>query len=308
MKSIQVVVIGYGHLGKWHCQKVDACEGANLLAIVETREEASAAAKHAHPHAKVVGDISEVIEDCDAVFIVTPTSTHFQILKSIIPFQKHIFCEKPICQNEVESQEIVELLKQFPIIKMQVGHSERFHPLMPLLLEELKQSPEKFSVSFQRVTSPKGRALDVHVSDDIMIHDIDILLHVLKKSPLNIMANGFSMHSQFLDYVEVKMELKGGGSAHFLTCREQMEEKRIIDFHGKQGHVRFDLMSLTMSKFVNGSINLTSVPKRDHLLEEHKSFYHSIRNDSETIVSAQDALRNVSLLKQIHGSVGLKSK
>jgi len=306
MNPLKVVVMGYGHLGKWHAQKVSMCTEATLYAIVEPVESNKLVAQSTYPDTKVVSHIGEVIRECDVVFIVTPTSTHYSVLKEVLKFEKHIFCEKPLCALEAEAKEIVELAKLKPSIKIQVGHSERFHPLVAILKNLMDQSKDNtYCLEFIRVTSPKGRALDVHVTDDIMIHDVDLLLHVFKKSILSSYPIGFKMHSTNLDFVDVTLELQDGGKARLKSCREEVEEMRVIHFYHKMGHYKFDLMNYTWSSVDAGNIKLHSVQKRDHLLEEHKTFYSAIINNQTVAVSATEALENISFLSKIHQTLGI---
>ena len=307
MKPLQVVIMGHGYLGKWHAQKVALCKEAELYAIVEPNELGQESARLAHPKCKVVANLSEVVEFADALFIVTPTSTHYDVLKEILPYKKHIFCEKPICATEAEAIEIIELISKQPEQKIQVGHSERFHPLVSILKDLIQQNQGRpYSLEFIRVTSPKGRALDVHVTDDIMIHDIDLLLHVLGKNVLSMFPIGFQMHSKNLDFVDVTLLLEDGGKARMKSCREEVEEMRIIHFYTQSGHYKFDLMNYVWSSMTSKEgLKEFRVEKKDHLLEEHRAFYDAILAKKEVVVSAQEALQNITFLKKIHQILGV---
>jgi predicted dehydrogenase len=305
MKTIPVAVIGYGYLGKWHAQKVDQCQGAKLVAIVEPGAAAQAEAKRNHPQVKVVASINEVMTEVEAVIVVTPTSTHFEVVKDLISKKKHIFCEKPLCATWEEAKSIVKLAQANPDLKIQVGHSERFHPLMDILKEKVSSLSTPFSLEFIRVTSPKGRALDVHVTDDIMIHDIDLLLHVLGQKPISQFPVGFKLHSTKLDFVDVTVLLQGGSKARLKSCREEVEEMRMIHLYGQTGHFKFDLMNYEWTALENGSPLTQKVAKRDHLLEEQKSFYQAIINNSVVCVTPQEATSNIEFLNQVHTNLGL---
>ncbi|RPJ74347.1 MAG: gfo/Idh/MocA family oxidoreductase, partial [Alphaproteobacteria bacterium] len=127
MNKIRVAVIGYGHLGKWHAQKAEAFpELTELKYIVEKFPAGIEAAKAAHPKVTVVDDISKIINDIDAAFVVTPTSFHFELVEYLLKNKKHVFCEKPITETTSEALKLKELLKGTDLI-LQVGHSERFH-------------------------------------------------------------------------------------------------------------------------------------------------------------------------------------
>ena len=109
MSKIKVAVLGYGHLGKWHCQKADGLEQSELVAIVEPFEANAKVAKENHPNAKVVSDIKDVMDEVDAAVIVTPTSTHFELTKYLLENNKHVFCEKPLCSTFEEVQNDIKI-------------------------------------------------------------------------------------------------------------------------------------------------------------------------------------------------------
>src|SRR5674476_438383 len=128
MNRVKVAVLGYGHLGKWHCQKVDAMNDmAEFIAIVEKTPQGQEQARANHPGVRVVSDIKEVINEIDAAFVVTPTSTHFELVKYLIENNKHTFCEKPVCSNDAEAEKLKTIAQGKKDLVIQIGHSERFH-------------------------------------------------------------------------------------------------------------------------------------------------------------------------------------
>jgi predicted dehydrogenase len=147
MTKIKVAVIGYGHLGKWHAQKAEAFpELADLKYIVEKFPAAISAARTAHPHVQVVDDISKVIHDIDAAFVVTPTSFHFELVEYLLKNNKHVFCEKPLTEMTDQALKLQELLKDKDLV-LQVGHSERFHQAW-----ERKENYKQFFESKAHIT------------------------------------------------------------------------------------------------------------------------------------------------------------
>jgi predicted dehydrogenase len=174
MNKVKVAVVGYGHLGKWHCQKAEAINTSDFIAIVESFEPNQQKAKEAHPNVKVVSSIDEVMDEVDAFVISTPTSTHFEITKKLLENKKHVFCEKPICDTYEEVLEL-EKMSQRDEVVLQVGHSERFHIVWERLKTYLNDLPRPFHLKLNRVAAFKGRATDVDVVQDLMVHDLDLI-------------------------------------------------------------------------------------------------------------------------------------
>ena len=178
MKKVRVAVLGYGHLGKWHCQKVEAYKDvAEFVAIVEKFPAGQEAAKASHPGVKVVSDIKDIINEIDAAFVVTPTSTHFELVKYLLENNKNVFCEKPLCSNDQEAHALAKLAEGKDIV-LQVGHSERFHEAWLKLRSRFQKLPTPFTVRINRSAPFKGRATDVDVVQDLAIHDLDLVLYL----------------------------------------------------------------------------------------------------------------------------------
>jgi len=184
MKKVKIAVIGYGHLGKWHCQKVEAhSDVAEFVAIVEKFPAGQEAARVNHPNVKVVNDIKEVITEIDAAFIVTPTSTHFELVQYLLENKKHVFCEKPVCSNDSEGCKLQQLGHGKDLV-IQVGHSERFHEAWDKLKDKFSRLTPPYTIRINRFAPFKGRAVDVDVVEDLAIHDLDLILKRFKEKPV----------------------------------------------------------------------------------------------------------------------------
>lgn len=304
MKKVKVAVIGYGHLGKWHAQKVDAHnEVAELKYIVEKFPANQEAAKKAHPHAVIVSDISECINDIDAGVIVTPTSFHYEIVAYLLEHKKHVFCEKPVTETTEQALRLKELLAKNPVI-LQVGHSERFHKAWEKK-NELKAFFEAPSyMNLTRVAPFKGRATDVDVVQDLMIHDLDLLVFLNGEIPTSVEAIGFKMRTNKYDYVTAHFKFKSGNKATITVGRNQTKEVRELQLSNKTGTLTVDLMRneiLEASGKNEGPefVKVEAYEKRDHLLLEHKHFYDSILNNKAPIISLEDGIVAVKLIDKV---------
>lgn len=302
MKKVKVAVLGYGHLGKWHCQKVEAHKDlAEFVAIVEKFPANKEAAKTNHPEVKVVDDIKDIINEIDAAFVVTPTSTHFELVKFLLENNKHVFCEKPVCSNDAEANKLREISSGKNVI-VQVGHSERFHEAWEILREKFKNLPTPFMVNINRFAPFKGRATDVDVIQDLAIHDLDLLVYLFKQRPKSVSASGFKIRTTKWDHAVIQLELEDNCSARIVVGRNATREVRDLEVVSQLGTITVDLFSNKILEAVNTQfsdgtfVKESSYNKRDHLLLEHKYFYNSILGNLPAVVSMNDGLNAVGLV------------
>jgi predicted dehydrogenase len=302
MKKVRVAVLGYGHLGKWHCQKVEAhSDVAEFVAIVEKFPQGQEAARANHPKVKVVNDIKDVINEIDVAFVVTPTSTHFELVSYLLNNNKHVFCEKPVCSNDAEASRLQELAASKHVV-IQVGHSERFHEAWDKLRDKLQKLPTPFSVRINRVAPFKGRATDVDVVQDLAIHDLDLLLFLFKQKPKTVTAHGYKIRTSNWDHASINLSLDEKCEAFITVGRNATREVRDLEVVSKDGMISVDLFAnkiyeATSSKYDDGSfVKEENYTKRDHLLLEHKNFYDSVLNNRPAIITAQDGFNAVHLV------------
>lgn len=302
MTKVRVAVLGYGHLGKWHCQKVEAHNAvAEFVAIVEKFPAAQEEARKNHPNVKVVGDIKEIINEIDAAFIVTPTSTHSELVKFLLENNKNVFCEKPLCSNDNEADALAKIAEGKNVV-LQVGHSERFHEAWQQLRSRFQKLPTPFTVRINRSAPFKGRATDVDVVQDLAIHDLDLVLHLFKQKPLSVSAQGFKIRTNKWDHANIHLSLEDKCDVFIVVGRNSVKEMRDLEVISKDGMITVDLFTnkiyeATSSKFDDGSfVNEQSYAKRDHLLLEHQHFYHSILHSQPAIIGLKDGLNAVHLI------------
>ncbi len=308
MAKIKVAVVGFGHLGRWHAQKAEAFpELAELKYIVEKFPGGMEAAAKAHPNVTVVDDISKCINDIDAAFVVTPTSFHFELVDYLLKHEKHVFCEKPVTETTTQALALKELLKNKNIV-LQVGHSERFHQAW-----ERKENYQQFfsspaHITLRRVAPFKGRATDVDVVQDLMIHDLDLLVYLFGETPVSVESVGFKMRTNRYDYVSSNFKFKSGHRATITVGRNQTKEVRELEISNKNGTLLVDLMKNEISEALGSSpgpefVSLDKYEKRDHLMLEHSHFYNSITHATKPIVSLEDGLLAVRLIDKVIESV-----
>lgn len=302
MKKVKVAVIGYGHLGKWHTQKANQIENSELIAIVEPFESGRKLAKESYPDIKVVATINEVIDEIDAAVVVTPTSTHFEVVKELLGHNKHVFCEKPLCSTIEETKELESFVKDNIV---QVGHSERCHQIWETLIPTIQENTSKKTIKINRYASFKGRATDVDVVSDLMIHDIDLMLHLFGKKPVSVKSIGHKIRTDKWDHVTSHFDLEDGSEVLITSGRNHIHEVRSLEVMSDGGCHYVDLFRnqyhfATNSELDDGTFVRTSeYEKRDHLLIEQENFYNAIVNSKAPMVTFKEGQSAVYLVSKV---------
>jgi predicted dehydrogenase len=307
MSKVRTALLGYGHLGKWHAQKADGLETCDFVAIVEKSPENQQKAKEAHPNVRIVSDLNEIINDIDAAVIATPTSIHFSLVKELLENKKHIFCEKPLCSDSKEVDALKDLVINDKVL--QVGHSERCHEIWESLGATLRELPGKSVIKITRVAAFKGRATDVDVVQDLMIHDIDLVLYLFDKTPAAVKAWGHKIRTGKWDAVTAEIEFTDGSVALITDSRNDVSEKRDFEVVHETGTYYVDLMNQKYL-FANNSdfgegvfVKEETYQRRDHLLIEQENFYDSILNHKQPMVTYDDAKSVIYLMDKIGESL-----
>lgn len=161
----------------------------------------------------------------------------------------------------------------------------------------------------------KGRATDVDVVQDLMIHDLDLLVYLFGERPISVDAIGFKMRTNYYDYVTANFRFKSGNRATITVGRNQTKEVRELEISNRTGTLVVDLMKNEIQEALGSEVGpqfvkLETYEKRDHLLLEHKNFYHSINSGTAPVVSLEDGIIAVSLIDKVLESVnsGLEVK
>jgi predicted dehydrogenase len=274
-----MALIGHGHLGKWHAQKISDSDFAELDTIVEANKDAHADLQKTYPNAKIVDNFDDVAGDVQGCVISTPTSTHYKLSSAALEKGLHVFCEKPICDSLEKALNTKEaLVSQEKDLVFQVGHSERVHACWENkeLINRMKSAK---SIEITRVAPFKGRATDVSVIQDLMIHDIDLLLYKFNFKVINVRAVGKKVLSNQYDYVTVHFEGEDERIAQITASRVDPKEVREIRFGHNDGVTSIDLMNRKINSFHDGKLqDEIEYEKRDHLAIEQAHFYQSIQD------------------------------
>ncbi len=226
---VRVGVIGVGYLGRHHARIYSEIEEAELIAVVDIdKRKADALAKEYN--CSPIYDYREIIDKVDALSIVTPTTTHYSIAYECLNAGKDLLIEKPVTETVEEVEELIRLSKENNCI-IQVGHLERYNPAI-LSASELITEP--LFIESERMSPFLGRATDVDVTLDLMIHDIDIILSLIDASVKDIKAVGAKVLTEKIDVAKAWLDFENGCTALSTVSRLSPEKRRILKIFQKE--------------------------------------------------------------------------
>ena len=234
---LKVGIFGVGHLGKFHINNWKEIDDVKLVGFYDPSDNNAADIISQHG-LKRFKDPASLINHCDAVDIVAPTTAHHELCKMAILKSKHVFVEKPLANTMEEAREIVKLAKEANI-KFQVGHIERFNPAL-VAAREFK--PDPMFIEVHRLAQFNPRGTDVSVILDLMIHDIDIILSLVKSNVKNVQANGVNVLSDTPDIANVRLEFDNSCVANLTSSRISMKKMRKMRLFQKDSYISIDFL------------------------------------------------------------------
>lgn len=241
---LKIGVLGAGHLGKIHLKLIKQIGDYELVGFYDPDNEKSAAAEKEFG-VKRFSSMDALIDQVDVVDVVTPTLSHFDCAAKAIKKSKHVFIEKPLTSTLEEAKELIDLATKAGI-KAMVGHVERFNPAF-LAIQNLELHP--LFIETHRLAQFNPRGTDVSVVLDLMIHDIDIILSVVKSNVARISASGVAVISKTPDIANARIEFENGCVANITTSRISMKQMRKIRFFQKDAYISMDLLEKSTEIF-----------------------------------------------------------
>jgi predicted dehydrogenase len=235
MSDIRVGVIGVGYLGQFHAEKYSQMENVRLVGVADI-DQARAEAIAARYDSRAYTDYRDLLGNVDAVSIVVPTESHFNVGLESLQRDVDVLIEKPMTTTLEQADELIDVAEAKSRI-LQVGHLERFNPAV-LALKDFITRP--MFVEVHRLSIFKDRSTDISVVLDLMIHDIDILLNVVKSDIQSIHAAGVPVICQHADIANVRMQFESGCVANVTASRISMKNQRKIRIFQKDAYISVD--------------------------------------------------------------------
>jgi len=312
---LKVGVFGVGHLGKFHLNNWKEIEGVKLVGFFDPNNEAAKQVT-AEYGLKRFMDEDKLMDACDIIDVVVPTDHHFEVCMAAVRKGKHVFVEKPLTNTIEEAKQLVNMIKEANV-KFQVGHVERFNPAY-LAIKDMNLNP--MFIEVHRLAQFNPRGTEVSVILDLMIHDIDIILSLIKSDVKNILASGVAVMTDTPDIANVRIEFNNGCVANLTSSRISMKKMRKmrlfqkdaylgIDFLQKKTEIiklkhaddanvfSFDIETPHGKKTI--AVANPEILPANAIKLELESFVNAINNNTPTVVSEIDGLLAMEVAHQI---------
>ena len=314
---LKIGVLGAGHLGKIHINCIKQLPVYELIGFYD--QDVNTAKKVSEDlRVRCFSSIEELVDAVDVVDIVTPTIAHFECASLALKKSKHVFIEKPIVATVEEANGLVELAEATNV-KVQVGHVERFNPAYIAARPYIK---EPLFVEAHRLAMFNPRGTDVPVVLDLMVHDIDIILDMIKSPIKNVSVSGVSIVSQTPDITNARIEFENGSVANLTASRISMKNMRKHRVFQKDAYITVDFLDkktdIVRINDVEGmpdplamtidladgsrkqiSIEQVEVQQINSIMRELESFHDAIINDTEPLVSIHDGVQALKVCYMI---------
>lgn len=315
---VRVGVIGAGHLGRIHIQQWAEVQGVELVGFHDADEGRSALIGAEFGISVFAGE-DELIAAVDAVDVVTPTLTHHDLATKVLEQGRHLFIEKPLAQTMEEADRLVSLVDRTGL-RVQVGHVERFNPAFRAALPYF-DSPR--FIESHRLAQFNPRGTDVSVVLDLMIHDIDLILHVVDSPVTSINASGVAVVSDTPDIANARIAFANGCVANLTASRISLKNMRKCRFFQRDAYIAVDMLDrsaeIVRMRTVVGepdpfavtidlgmdkgkreiSFEKPEIQRTNAIRDELQAFVNSIRTGTDTAVTIRDGHRAMEVAHRI---------
>lgn len=317
---LRVGIFGTGHLGKFHLNNWKEIPGVELVGFYDPNDTAAEEIVQQYGLKRFPTE-KELIDACDAIDIVSPTTHHFQTASAAVRKGKHVFVEKPMANTMAEGEQLVKLVQESNV-KLQVGHVERFNPAFQAIQHH---DLNPMFIEVHRLAQFNPRGTEVSVILDLMIHDIDIVLTIVKSEVKNISASGVAVMTDTPDIANVRIEFNNGCVANLTSSRISMKKMRKIRLFQKDAYIGIDFLNKKAEVIKlkgeadqnafsfdidtpNGpktiAISNPVVKEHNAIKEELVAFVDSISNNTKTVVNEIDGLRAMEVAHHILQKIG----
>jgi predicted dehydrogenase len=312
---LKIGVFGVGHLGKFHLNNWKEIKDIELVGFYDPSDDVAQEVSEKYQLARFI-DAERLMDAVDAVDVVAPTNEHHELCKMAIRKGKHVFVEKPLANTMDEARELVKLVKESNI-KFQVGHVERFNPAY-LAVKELDVDP--MFIEVHRLAQFNPRGTEVSVILDLMIHDIDIILGMVKSEVKMISASGVAVMTDTPDIANVRIEFNNGCVANLTSSRISMKKMRKMRLFQKDAYIGIDFLNKKTeiiklktpqdidafsfdldTKYGKKTIAVVNpqVPEVNAIKKELEAFRDAIMSNGQTVVTEVDGYRAMDVAHQI---------
>ncbi len=315
---LKIGVLGAGHLGKIHIRLAKEIPGYELVGFFDPDTDKAAEVENEFGISNL-GSVEEVINQCDVVDVVTPTLSHYDCASQALRSSKHVFIEKPVTNTLDEAHSLMELAREAKV-KVQVGHVERFNPAYTAAKDYCTQP---MFIEAHRLAQFNIRGTDVPVILDLMIHDIDIILSLVKSPIKRISASGVAVVSDTPDIANTRIEFDNGCVANLTASRISVKSMRKMRLFQKDAYISIDFLKkktdIVRLKNISGepkpdemfidlgegkgkkavTFEVPEVMETNAIKAELEAFQKAILNDTEPLVTMEDGYNALDVAHKI---------
>jgi predicted dehydrogenase len=316
---MKIALLGAGHLGKIHLKCILATSCWEFAGFYDPNDD-NARSAAAQFGVKRYHSLTQLLKEADAVDVVTPTPAHFALAAKAIRAGKHVFIEKPVTETVAEGKKLLQLAERHRV-KVQVGHVERFNPAF-LALRDLVLNP--MFIESHRLAAFQPRGTEVSVILDLMIHDLDLVLHLVRSPVQKVSASGVAVLSHTPDIANARIEFANGAVANLTASRISMKQMRKMRLFQPDHYLSLDFLEKNAQIVRLFAQDASNLPPQDQLMEfdtaagkkwlhlqmpeteplnaiqrELESFHGAIRLDREPVVTLRDGYNSLVLAHRI---------
>lgn len=324
MSEIKVAVIGAGMMGKNHLKTYKSLNGVNLVGVYDIFPEACKAAAETFG-IKAFSSLEEVAKEVDAVSVVTTSITHAEVGEFFLNKGIHCLMEKPLATTEAQCKKLIKAAKKNHVTLL-VGHIEQFNPAVEQMHKLLSDTSKICALSAHRMSAASGRITDVDVAMDLMIHDVEVILSLVKSPVVNVQASAVKtkMSPQGKDFITALVEFENGVTADITASRITQARVRTLsvttdtnyidmDFinqsinvhtQGRMPYVKQEDIPDWMHYGLKGSVEQLFIPTNQPLQAELNHFMNCVRGTETPRISGENALEALKVIWQIEEKLG----
>ncbi|MGZ8829186.1 MAG: Gfo/Idh/MocA family protein [Thermoanaerobaculia bacterium] len=304
---MRVGVVGTGYLGRLHARVLTEIPEATVAGFVEPNDAIAAEVASSLGIRRVV-TVAELGGLIDCAVVATPTVAHFDVARELIEAGCDVMVEKPVTATVDEAKRLIEIAKKNNRI-VQVGHVERYNPAIVAVADLARDTRY---IECERIGVFSGRSLDVDVLLDLMIHDLNLVLSLLRQKVVDIRAVGVPVLTEKVDITNVRLELESGAVANLTASRVSQDRVRKQRFFGGDFYISVDTKEQEVKgyRLVDKKIQplAVTVKKKEPLRAELEAFLDCVKHRQQPLVTAQDGLEAVELATRVAAAIDSSMK
>lgn len=299
---MKIGVVGTGYLGRLHARVLTEMPEVSVVGFVEPND-AIASELSSSLGLKRIGSVAELAKQIDCAVVATPTVAHFDVARELIEAGCDVMVEKPITSTADEARRLIDIARKHNRI-IQVGHVERYNPAIIAVADLVRDARY---IECERIGVFSGRSLDIDVLLDLMIHDLNLVLSLLRKKVVEIRAVGVPVLTDKVDITNVRLELENGAVANLTASRVSQDRVRKQRFFGGDVYISVDTKEQEVKgyRLVEKKIQplQVKVEKKEPLRAELEAFVACVRDRKAPLVTGEDGLEAVELAARVSSAI-----